>query len=411
MKINRLGSIALSASILLALTTSHAADPADVKKLAAVVTVYSTNSHAEVIVGRVILGDKLDGSEKYPGLEIVSMYADQKADNDLGVKVCEQYGIRQSETIADALTLGTGELAVDGVLLIAEHGKYPDSVYGQTEFPKQRFWKEIVALFEKSGKIVPVFSDKHLSHNGPDARAMYDDAVRLKIPFMAGSSVSSAWRVPEINTDPGKKLLKIVSLGYGGHEAYGFHSLEQLQCLAENRPGGETGLKSVRGLKGDQVWQAGRDGLFDIEVVNAALAAQPKEPKLTWDDLPALVAEPAVMILEYEDGLQGCMFMLNGAVAEFTTGWRDESGVQGVWTKLEENRPFRHFGVLLGGISEMMHTGKPTWPAERTLLTTGALHGGFVSWSKEGEPTDVTAWNVPYKSEWTWTMPGAFPTE
>ncbi|MDA0835686.1 MAG: hypothetical protein O2955_16840 [Planctomycetota bacterium] len=381
----------------------------EIKKLAAVVTVYHTNSHADVIIGRVVLGNQLDGSEPWPGLEIVSLYADQKVDNDPGVALCEQHNIRQSQSIADALTLGTGELAVDGVLMIGEHGRYPDSVYGQTEFPKKRFWTEIVSVFEKSGRVVPVFSDKHLSHDGPEGREFYDAMKRLNVPFMAGSSISSAWRVPEINTSPDKKLLKIYSIGYGGHEPYGFHSLEQLQCLAEHRPGGETGLKSVRGLKGEQVWQAGRDGVFDIDVINAALAAQPKTETVTWDKLPTLVAEPAVMILEYEDGLQGAMFMLNGAVAEFTTGWRDEAGVQGVWSKLEENRPFRHFGVLLEGISHLMHTGKPAWPVERTLLTTGALHGGFLSWANGGEPVDVTAWNVPYQSEWTWKMPGVFP--
>lgn len=406
---NVLRACAFWAAMVFACDVSFAADDTGVKKLAAVVTVYHTNSHAEVIVGRVVLGDKLDGSEKWPGLEIVSLFADQKVDNDPGVALCEQHNIRQSETIADALTLGTGELAVDGVLMIGEHGRYVESEFGQTEYPKKRFWKEIVAVFETSGRVVPVFSDKHLSHDGPEGREFYDEMKRLDVPLMAGSSVSSAWRVPDINTDPEKKLLKIYSVGYGGHEAYGFHSLEQLQCLAENRPGGESGLKSVRGLRGDAVWQAGRDGLFDIEVVNAALAAQPKAKQATWDDLPELVADPAVIVLDYNDGLQGAMFMLNGAVAEFTTGWRDEAGVNGVWTKLEENRPFRHFGVLLEGIAHMMHTGQPAWPAERSLLTTGALHGGFVSWSNNGEPVDVSAWNVLYRSEWTWKPPGDFP--
>ncbi|MFN0198138.1 MAG: hypothetical protein ACKVT0_15430 [Planctomycetaceae bacterium] len=383
--------------------------PESVKKLAAVVTVYRKYSHAEVIAGRVIQGDKLDGTQTWPGLQVVSMFADQVREEDLGKLVCEKYGVRQSETVADALTLGTGKLAVDGVLLIAEHGMYPDSPLGQTEFPKQRLWNQIVQVFEDSGRVVPVFSDKHLSHNGPDARAMYDTAVRMKIPFMAGSSISAAWRAPEVNTSPDKKLLRIVSIGYGGLEPYGFHSLEQLQCLAENRPGGETGLKSVRGLKGDQVWEAGKNGLFDIEVVNAALSRQPRTPAVTWEMLPQLVAEPAVMILEYEDGLQGCMFMLNGAATEFTVGWRDEAGVSSMWSKLEENEPFRHFSVLLTGIGEMMQTGKPTWPAERTLLSTSALHAGFLSFSKNGEPVDVSEWAVPYKSEWTWKSPGPFP--
>src|SRR5438477_8989902 len=39
--------------------------------------------------------------------------------------------IRRGNTIADALTLGTGTLAVDGVLCIAVDGPYPSNPQGQ----------------------------------------------------------------------------------------------------------------------------------------------------------------------------------------------------------------------------------------------------------------------------------------
>ena len=68
-------------------------------------------------------------------------------------------------TIAEALTCGTGKLAVDGVVVVGEHGDYPKTPKGQVQYPRYRFFEEIVAVFRSSGRSVPMFNDKHLSWN------------------------------------------------------------------------------------------------------------------------------------------------------------------------------------------------------------------------------------------------------
>src|ERR1700719_3210979 len=93
-------------------------------KVAALATVYHYLSHAYHIVGRFIDGFPIhDGNGLHkPPFEIASLFIEQTpARTDLGRAKASQRGIRQSPTIADALTLGTGKLAVDAVLLIAEH--------------------------------------------------------------------------------------------------------------------------------------------------------------------------------------------------------------------------------------------------------------------------------------------------
>src|SRR6185436_9359399 len=101
-----------------------------------------------------------------------------------------------STRIEDALTLGTGALAVDGVLLIGEHGNYPDNALGQREYPRKRFFDEAVAVMRRSNRFVPIFNDKHLSYRWDWAKEMYDVARSCGIPLMAGSSVPLGQRRP-----------------------------------------------------------------------------------------------------------------------------------------------------------------------------------------------------------------------
>src|SRR5438046_8328138 len=95
-----------------------AADPPAPKRIAAVVTEYRHNSHADVIVSRLFQTQTLDGRGEKPRMQLASVYTDQVPENDTSRKWAKDYGFRISDTVSDALTLGTGELAVDGVLLI-----------------------------------------------------------------------------------------------------------------------------------------------------------------------------------------------------------------------------------------------------------------------------------------------------
>ena len=64
-----------------------------------------------------------------------------------------------------------------------------------------------------------------------------------------------------------------------------------------------------------------------------------------------------------------------------------------------------HFTYLLKGAEQMIHTGKPTWPVERTLLTSGLLDGVLISKKRGGEAVETRYLNVAYQSDWNWQMP------
>src|SRR5437588_4511641 len=94
------------------------------KKTAAVVTEYRHNSHADVIVGKVLQGYDQRGGPG-PNLKLVSLYVDQFPEGDLSRGLAKKHGFTIYDTIEGALTLGGDRLAVDAVLCIGEHGKYP----------------------------------------------------------------------------------------------------------------------------------------------------------------------------------------------------------------------------------------------------------------------------------------------
>jgi len=378
------------------------------KKISAVVTSYYQNSHADVIVSRLMETDTLDGKGRRPDLDLVSLYTDQVSEKpaDVGQALAAQHQVRVSPTVEDALTLGTGSLAVEGVLLVAEHGTYPRSATTSIRYPKRRLFEEIVKVFEKSGRAVPVFCDKHLSDNWDDAKWIYDTARRLKIPMMAGSSLPTLWRRPDADPPRGEELEEAVAISYHTLDAYGFHALEMLQSIAERRKGGETGVRSVQCVTGPAVWES---PLFDARLLDEAFARQTGAPALD-ERAKKAVREPILFRVDYADGFKASILTLNGAAREWAIAWRAKSGtITATRFETQEARPFMHFAWLLEGVEHMMLTGKPAWPVERTLMTSGLLDRLLVSKSKGGERLDTPELTFSYDVEWSWRPPPPAP--
>jgi hypothetical protein len=386
------------------------AERAGVPKVAGITTVYQHNSHSDLILGRMLETDTLDGRGTLPGLHMPALFADQMNPRDTSRDLASRHGVRLCENVKEALTLGGDKLAVDAVLLVAEHGEYPDSPTGQTQFPKRRLFSEIAKVIEASGKPVPVFNDKHLADNWDDAKWIYDEAKRLKIPMMAGSSLPGCWRYPAADVKRDAKVKEIVGVSYHTPDAYGFHGMEVLQCLAERRAGGETGIKRIQVVKGAEVWTC---GLFDRALLDAALGKLKDRPIPAGKKIEEMVKEPLLFHMEYVDGLKSSLLTLNGGVIEWTAAWRyAEAGetVESAAFSTQEERPFYHFALMLQGIEKMVKTGQPTWPVERTLLTSGAL-SALIAAQSQGKTgwIDTPHLNVAYRSTWDWQQPSPPP--
>ena len=95
---------------------------AERKKIAAIITEYRLRSHADVIVTKYLKGFPTDEGFFEPRVDIASMYIDQFPAEDTGRQIAAEHGVPIYPSIAKALCLGGEKLAVDGVLLIGEHG-------------------------------------------------------------------------------------------------------------------------------------------------------------------------------------------------------------------------------------------------------------------------------------------------
>ena len=165
-------------------------------------------------------------------------------------------------------------MAVDAVLLIGEHGKYPVNNKAQMQYPRKQFFDATVEVFKRSGRVVPVFCDKHLSYRWDWAKEMFDTARAMKIPLMAGSSVPLAERRPPMELPADARIVEAVSIHGGGVESYDIHALEVLQSIVEARRGGETGVRAVQFMEAEALWKAAEEGRWSSDLAAAAMAAE-----------------------------------------------------------------------------------------------------------------------------------------
>ena len=365
--------------------------------VAAIVTEYRQNSHADVIIGKILEGFNQDGGAG-PALRLAALYTDQVPKNDLSRDLAKKHGFRIARSIEEAITLGGDKVAVAGVLSIGEHGVYPFTEGTQQHmYPRRRFFDAIADVFRKHTRVVPVFNDKHLAHDWRDAKHMYDTARDMSIPFLAGSSLPVAWRTPELNLPLRCELTGALALGYGGLESYGFHALETLQCMVERRRGGETGVASVQAVSGDAIAAALKDRRWSRELLDAAAATTPAPPK----GRPKEIAKNATFFLiDYRDGLKAAVAMSTGLASQFAFAGqiKGEARPAATWFRLQDRRPFGHFAHLLRAIEHTIHTGKPAYPVERTLLTTGILDALMHSAAERNRVVKTPELNIRYQA-------------
>lgn len=368
-------------------------------RVAAINSIYRLRSHAYHIAGRLIHGYTRNGFHHQPPFELVRMWNHQQPENDLGPSVCKTHGIELAKSIPETLG-GKNGLDVDAVLLIIEHGDYPVNERGQVLYPRAEFFDQIVEVFRKAGRSVPVFVDKHLSYDHQLAAKMVATAKELKFGLMAGSSLPVTWRKPEIEPTVGTPFKEaVVTFGFdrGSVEIYLFHALEVLQCMLERRAGGETGVKSIEFLQGDAVWKAGDAGRWSWRLMNAALS---RCPSTNVGPVRENVLKPQAVLVEYLDGTRGAVLNLIEQTSEFAFAANIEGRAEPLSSCFYLPAPpgARFFDPLTYNIEKFFASGTPPYPVERTLLTSTMTDLATLSQHQGGQVITNPALAVKYSA-------------
>ncbi|MFP6671872.1 MAG: hypothetical protein VB857_10690 [Pirellulaceae bacterium] len=389
------------------------AQPAPRKRMAIVTTEWRYHSHAWHMGERFLVGYPNNGRWHQPPFDVVAAYVDQQPENDLSRRRSKEFDFPIYGSIAEALRCGGKELAVDAVLVIGEHGDYPRNEIGQKLYPRYEFFKQVVEVFKKDGKTVPVFNDKHLSWKWEWAKEMAETSRAMNFPFLAGSSLPVTWRMPAVDMPYGAEVDEVMCVAIGGLDSYDFHALEVIQCMAERRRGGETGVASMQALRGDSVWQAMKQGSWqqggwDPELFHSCLCrsqtlAQPESFSHrypTTEQIQQWVKEPIAFRFEYRDGLKGTMLLMNGLVNDFTFAARIKGRQEPLSTLfyLPPNPNVVYSAALMSKVEETFLTGKAAYPVERTLLTSGLVEAGLKSLAAGEKRLQTTHLDVRYQA-------------
>jgi hypothetical protein len=382
-------------------------------RIAVLANIYHTNLHTQHILDRILDGYGFGNVYHHSPLDVVSLYVEQRGEGDLSVERSKRHpGMKLYNSVAEALTLGTGKLAIDGVIYIGEQGNYPRNEKGQTLYPRYQFFEKTIEVFRSSGRSVPYFNDKHLSWNWEWAKKMYDTSRQMGFPLMAGSSLPVTWRMPQVEMPLGAKIRESMCVAYGNVDSYDIHALEAVQCMVERRKGGETGVEWLQAYRGDSFWKAHEQGVWSPQLFKTALCrsetlrcaragfigAYP-----TLDEIKALARNPVAYHYQYKDGLRSTIMLMNGLIEDFNFAASIEGQAKPFSTMMYLSHRTQlatlesYFNPLVHYIEQFMLTGKEPYPVERVLLATGLVCVGVDSLFQGGKRLETPQLAIRYE--------------
>jgi len=373
------------------------------RKIAFLLDEFVVPSPAQQLLDRFLIGYCRDGAFHTSGSAEVSVC--------LAVTAEASFGSRAEDF--DLVVETTVERAVAGADAVVIVSRRPGALANEA------FLK--IAL-EQARAGVACFVHGVLANSVASARDFVAVAASRRIALLAGTPMSVTWRLPPVDLVSGTPLaeaLIVVQVNPLPAQATppfppatlggaALHALEGLMPVIERRRGGESGIRSVRFLEGEELWRAGKKGLWSWSLLAAALSRShtPQgDPVLDGrtQDLaglglvPKLARNPRGWLLDHGDGLRSTILVLDGVVADINFAVRAQDG--GIVSAQLFRAPSpveQHFSRLAAVIENFFVTGQPPWPIERNLLIAGLLETFGDPVARSGLRMETPALRIAY---------------
>jgi len=364
---------------------------ADPIRIAVIAPAYQLGSAAQDLVDRFLVGYPNGGEWHKPHTKVVSLCVELKGDGDVSAKRSKDFGFPIFKSAAEALRAGGKQIGCDAVLIFGDKAKHSGQAY----------YEQVRRVFEEEGRGVAVFLHGQPARGIAEARAMRESATKLKFSLMAGTHLPLVFRLPDLELSHGCELEEAIAVSWNGMS---FAALEAMQAMVERRKGGESGVRAVRMLSGEAVWQAG----WNKELLTAALSRSDTPQGLTLLDgrtqdligsgeLQKLAKDAACYEVEYRDGLTARLMMLDGAIRDTNFAARVKGA--GLQSCQFFEPPLTASAGLAANVQQLIATGRAPVPFERSMLVCGILESCAESKQKGGARVETGSRGVSYTIE------------
>ncbi|MSU62507.1 MAG: hypothetical protein EXS31_08935 [Pedosphaera sp.] len=337
------------------------------KKLAVLIEEFALQTPSQQLLDRFLIGYPRNGEfHRLDGCAVSVYLPNDERNVELDRRV-KDFGLHREQNLSAATS------NADAVLLLPK---------GSGAMPDDLFLRETL---ENVPRGCCCFTYGAMSSSLAEARKTTALASARKCPFVGGTSLPVAWRLPQLEIPIGTALKEALIVVQGNSPAAELDGLEGLLPLLQRRRGGESGVRRVRLLNASEIWRAGKEGLWSERLLSAAISrsdtpqGDPVKDGRTQDLVglglvPKLARAPRGWIIEHFDGLRSAILVLDGVVADFNFALQARDGsVLSAQIYRPPAPSQHHFSRLADGLEEFFRTGIPPWPIERNLLTAGLL--------------------------------------
>ena len=304
---------------------------------------------------------------------------------------------------------GGSKLAVDGVLIIGEHGKYPRNEKGQMLYPRYEFFKQVVKVFEVERPQCAGFQRQTSLDGLEEVRrnGRRLEAARIPLPggfVAAGHAPVSGSGCPVGDAAHRKRLrglrrhpIRTIFMDWRRHNACPSAAKAARSGLRVSMPcvAKRSGKRSrnVRRLSGC-CWRRCREAThFRSRRDTSAIVLS-----IEW--ARKLLATSLAYFIDHRDGFKTTLFLL--PIRDFN--YAGLNGETGEIISCQMNLPMptqsattaNFFNPLIRHIERMVVENRAPYPVERTLLTSGMTLAAVESLFRGEIPVQTAEMEVRY---------------